>query len=59
MTDKTALSKLADQESFVVVYPDSLKKKWNVSSKAPEDNVAFVHALMQQVQQGMHKRILI
>ena len=51
MADKTALSKLADQENFVVVYPDALKKKWNVSGKAPEDNVVFVHALMQQVQQ--------
>ncbi len=50
MADTTALSKLADQEGFVVVYPDGLQKKWNVSGKSPEDNVAFVHALIQQVQ---------
>ena len=50
MADKTALSKLADQAGFVVVYPDGLKQKWNVSGKDPEDNVAFVHALIEQVQ---------
>ena len=51
MADKTALSKLADQAGFVVVYPDGLKKKWNVSGAAPEDNVQFVHALIDQMQQ--------
>ncbi len=50
MADKTALSQLADREGFVVVYPDGLKKKWNVSGKAAEDNVAFVHALIHQVE---------
>jgi polyhydroxybutyrate depolymerase len=50
MADKTALSKLADQAGFVIVYPDGLKKKWNVSGKSAEDNVAFVHALINQVQ---------
>lgn len=51
MADKTALNKLADQAGFVVVYPDGLKQKWNVSGKSTEDNVAFVHALIHQVQQ--------
>ena len=51
MADKTALSKLADQAGFIVVYPDGLKKKWNVSGAAPEDNVQFVHALINQMQQ--------
>jgi polyhydroxybutyrate depolymerase len=50
MAEKTALNQLADREGFVVVYPDGLKKKWNVSGKAPEDNVAFVHALIHQVE---------
>ena len=51
MADKTALNKLADQAGFVVVYPDGLKQKWNVSGKSSEDNVAFVHTLIKQVQQ--------
>ena len=50
MAEKTALNQLADREGFVVVYPDALKKKWNVSGKAPEDNVAFVHTLIRQVE---------
>ena len=50
MADKTALNKLADQAGFVVVYPDGLKQKWNVSGKSAEDNVAFVHTLINQVQ---------
>ena len=51
MADKTALNQLADQAGFVVVYPDGLKQKWNVSGQSPEDNVAFVHTLIRQVQQ--------
>lgn len=50
MADKTALNKLADQAGFVVVYPDGLNQKWNVSGKSAEDNVAFVHILINQVQ---------
>jgi polyhydroxybutyrate depolymerase len=50
MAEKTALSQLADRAGFVVVYPDGMKKKWNVSGKATEDNVAFVYALINQVQ---------
>ena len=50
MAEQTALNRLADQEGFVVVYPDGLKKKWNVSGKAPENNVTFVHTLIQQLQ---------
>ena len=51
MADKTALNQLADQAGFVVVYPDGLKQKWNVSGLSDEDNVAFVHTLIRQVQQ--------
>ena len=51
MAEKTALSKLADQAGFIVVYPDGLKQKWNVSGAAPEDNVEFVHALIDHMQQ--------
>lgn len=51
MAQKTALSELADREGFIVVYPDGLKQKWNVSGKSPEDNVEFVHALIDQMQQ--------
>jgi len=52
MAEKTALNQLADQVGAVVVYPDGLKQKWNVSGQAPEDNVAFVHTLIDQVQQS-------
>jgi polyhydroxybutyrate depolymerase len=51
MADKTAFNQLADQVGAVVVYPDGLKQKWNVSGQSSEDNVAFVHALIRQVQQ--------
>ncbi len=51
MAEKTALSKLADQAGFIVVYPDGLKQKWNVSGRGPEDNVQFVHALIDHMQQ--------
>jgi len=51
MAEDTALSKLADQEGFIAVYPDGVKQKWNVSGRATEDNVQFVHALIGQMQQ--------
>lgn len=50
LAEKTALSQMADRAGFVVVYPDGLRQRWNVSGATPEDNVAFVHALIQQVQ---------
>ena len=50
MSAKTGLNQLADQAGFVVAYPDGLKQKWNVSGKAIEDNVVFVHALIDRVQ---------
>lgn len=50
MAEKTALNKLADREGFIVVYPDGLRQKWNVSGKAPEDNVQFVHDLIGEMQ---------
>ncbi len=51
MAEQTALSKLADQKGFIVVYPDGLNKKWNVSRRAPENNVTFVHALIAHLKQ--------
>ncbi len=51
MAEKTAFNQLADQVGAIVVYPDGLKQKWNVSGRDPEDNVAFVHNLINQVQQ--------
>jgi polyhydroxybutyrate depolymerase len=50
LAEKTALSQLADRAGFIVVYPDAIRQRWNVSGATPEDNVAFVHALIQQVQ---------
>ena len=51
MADKTAFNQLADRANFIVVYPDALKKRWNVSGRTSEDNVAFVRHLISQVQQ--------
>jgi polyhydroxybutyrate depolymerase len=41
---------MADRAGFIVVYPDAISQRWNVSGATPEDNVAFVHALIQPVQ---------
>ncbi|MGA7934385.1 MAG: PHB depolymerase family esterase [Kovacikia sp.] len=51
MATHSGLNQLADQEGFVVVYPDGIDKKWNVSGSAPEDNVAFVHTLINHISQ--------
>lgn len=51
MAAQTGLNNLADREGFMVVYPDGLNKKWNVSGTAPEDNVQFVHALLAHLNQ--------
>ena len=51
MASKTAFNQLADRENFIVAYPDALQKRWNISGRTSEDNVAFVHHLISQVQQ--------
>ncbi len=51
MAEKTAFNQLADRANFIVAYPDALKKRWNVSGRTEEDNVAFVHHLIRQIQQ--------
>ncbi|XGV97448.1 MAG: PHB depolymerase family esterase [Leptolyngbya sp. BL-A-14] len=53
MATHTGLNQLADREGFMVVYPDGLNAKWNVSgqAKTQEDNVAFVQALIAQLGQ--------
>jgi polyhydroxybutyrate depolymerase len=51
MAAQTGLNDLADRQGFIVVYPDGLNKKWNVSGIAPEDNVQFVHALVTHLSQ--------
>lgn len=51
MATTTAFNRLADQAGFVVVYPDGLQQNWNVAGTSSEDNVAFVHALINHVQQ--------
>ncbi len=47
----SGLNKVADQEGFIVVYPDGINKKWNVSGSSSENNVAFVHALIGHIGQ--------
>lgn len=53
MAAHTGLNKLADKEGFMVVYPDGINAKWNVSGQAEtkEDNVAFVQALIAHLGQ--------
>jgi len=56
----SGLNKVADQEGFIVVYPDGINKKWNVSGSSAENNVAFVHALIGHLGQMRaidHQRI--
>ncbi|MBW4469547.1 MAG: hypothetical protein KME45_03985 [Stenomitos rutilans HA7619-LM2] len=53
MATHTGLNQLADQEGFIIVYPDGINAKWNVSGQAgtQEDNVAFVQALIAHLGQ--------
>gem|GEM_PF-641303 len=62
MAAHTGLNHLADEKGFMVVYPDGLNEKWNVSDKAAtgEDNVLFVQALIAhlgQIRAIDHQRI--
>lgn len=51
MAAQTGLNQLADRQGFLVVYPDGLHQKWNVSGLGAEDNVAFVPALISHLKQ--------
>jgi polyhydroxybutyrate depolymerase len=51
MAAQTGLNQLADQQGFLVVYPNGLRQKWNVSGMEAEDNVAFVPALINHLKQ--------
>ncbi|WP_181357365.1 alpha/beta hydrolase family esterase [Stenomitos frigidus] len=53
MAAHTGLNQLANQKGFLVVYPDGLNAKWNVSEQAAtkEDNAAFVQALIAHLGQ--------
>ncbi len=51
MAQQTALNQLADRAGFIVVYPDGINHKWNVSGKSAENNIAFVQHLITQLQQ--------
>lgn len=47
----TGFDVLADQEGFVVAYPDSVNKHWNdTRGLSPADDIAFIHALLQELQ---------
>jgi polyhydroxybutyrate depolymerase len=45
MADITKFSPLADQENFIVVYPDGISKKW-ASPGGNIDDVGFINALI-------------
>ena len=53
MAVHTGLNQLAKQKGFLVVYPDGINARWNVSGQAAtkEDNVAFVQALIAHLGQ--------
>ena len=62
MATHTGLNTLADQQGFIVAYPDGINAKWNVSGQAAtkEDNVAFVQALLAhlgQIRAIDHQRV--
>jgi polyhydroxybutyrate depolymerase len=45
MADITQFSPLADQENFIVVYPDGLAQKWS-GPNGSTDDVGFISALI-------------
>lgn len=49
MADITQFSPLADQENFIVVYPDGLNKQWTSSPNASIDDVGFISALIDKL----------
>jgi polyhydroxybutyrate depolymerase len=49
MADITQFSPLADQENFIVVYPDGLNKQWTSSSSASINDVGFIGALIDKL----------
>lgn len=47
----TGFDKLADEQGFVVAYPDSFNRSWNdTRGLSPADDVAFVRALIDELQ---------
>jgi polyhydroxybutyrate depolymerase len=48
MSDITQFSPLADQEKFIVVYPDGIGKKW-ATPNSPTDDVGFISALIDKL----------
>ncbi|HTL88034.1 MAG TPA: PHB depolymerase family esterase, partial [Leptolyngbya sp.] len=44
----SGIDQIADRENFIVVYPDGLNKRWNVSGT---EDVAFTNSIIQQFQQ--------
>lgn len=48
MADITKFSPLADQENFIVIYPDGISKKW-ASPGGSIDDVGFINALIDEI----------
>jgi polyhydroxybutyrate depolymerase len=47
----TGFDKLADEQGFVVAYPDSFNRSWNdTRGLSPADDVGFVRALIDELQ---------
>ncbi|MDE1188066.1 MAG: hypothetical protein PW844_16500 [Pantoea sp.] len=55
MERMTGFNAVADQDRFIVIYPDGIGKHWNdgrTTIKNPQDDVSFVAALLDQVQRN-------
>lgn len=56
MAALTHMNTVADQQKFVVVYPDGLNRRWSFG-KQPAlggvDDLGFIHALVQQLEQDL------
>ena len=51
MPNFTHFDRLADQEGFLVAYPESFNKSWNdTRGLSPADDVGFIRALIAEVQ---------
>ena len=50
---KSKFDELAENENFIVVYPEAIDEKWNLSSVANPD-IDFVKALLDALEEGLN-----
>ncbi len=49
MAGLTHFNDVADRFNFIATYPDALNGMWNTYSSAPQDDFAFISAMIQQM----------